>query len=78
MPQREENKTLDQMSSHQSVGNKKEMLLPTQPRISKPCLEQITRTVTTSVIATLQQSGILPNPQPDNNDTNVTKKLKKQ
>ena len=28
--------------------------------------EQITQTVTASVIATLQQSGIIPNPQPDN------------
>ena len=34
--------------------------------------EQITQTVTASVIATLQQSGIIPNPQPDN-DANVTK-----
>ena len=34
--------------------------------------EQITQTVTASVIATLQQSGIIPNPQPDN-ESNVTK-----
>ena len=34
--------------------------------------EQITQTATASVIATLQQSGIIPNPQPDT-DANVTK-----